>query len=206
MRGGINPDSVHGGWLLPTVAGGYVASLASAEVGLRELAIAAFAVGTFFWVVMFLIVFVRMIIRTPLPGPLVPTLAILAAPPALAGRAWFDITGLVISDIQLGIAALGVLAILMQLGLVALYRPLKFTLGFWSFSFPLAALGRYGIAWLAVTRPVGWQLYIDIVLAIVTFVIVAIAALSIRLFLSDRRSGRAVAEQQLTAADRAATN
>ena len=201
MRGGINLDSVHGGWLLPSVAGGYVASLSAAEVGLRDLAIACFAIGTFFWVVMFVIVFVRMITRPPLPGPLVPTLAILDAPPALAGRAWFDIAGHNVNDIQLGIGALAILAVLMQLGLIPLYRQLKFTLGFWSFTFPLAAMGRYGIAWLAATHPAGWQVWSFGILAIVSVVVIWVAVLSVRLFFSGRR---AVAEQQLERADAAA--
>ena len=206
MRGGINLDSVHGGWLLPTVAGGYVASLSAAEVGLHDLAVATFAVGTFFWVVMFVIVVVRMIVRAPLPGPLVPTLAILAAPPALAGRAWFDIAGRSANDIQLGIGALAVLAILTQLGLVPLYRKLKFSLGFWSFTFPLAAEGRYGIAWLAITRPAGWQIWVDVILAVVTFVVLAVAWLSLRMFIRDRETGRAAGEQQLRTADTAAAS
>jgi tellurite resistance protein len=186
---------------MPSVAGGFVASLSAAEVGLRDLAIACFAIGIFFWVVMFVVVFVRMIIRTPLPGPLVPTLAILAAPPALAGRAWFDIAGHNVNGIQLGIGALAILAVLIQLGLIPLYRGLTFSLGFWSFTFPLAAMGRYGIAWLAVTHPDGWQLWSFLILAIVSVVVLWVAALSVRLLVQGRR---AAAEQQLTRADAAA--
>ncbi len=170
-------------------------------MGLRDLAIAAFAVGTFFWLVMFIIVLVRMIVRIPLPGPLVPTLAILAAPPALAGRAWFDIAGHAANDLQLGIGALAIVAILLQLGLIPLYRPLRFTLGFWSFTFPLAAMGRYGMGWLAVAQPPGWQLYADLILAVVTFVVLYVALLSLRLAMNGRRH----AEQQLASADTAAT-
>lgn len=84
---GIEPSAVHGGYLLPTVASGLIGGTTAAEVGLPDLGWGAFAIGILFWAVLFTILVVRLGALTALPGPLTPTLAILVAPPAVAGLA-----------------------------------------------------------------------------------------------------------------------
>src|SRR6185437_3354492 len=138
----------HGGYLLPTVAGGLIAATTSYKVGLPVVAVAFFNVGLFFWVVISTVLLARLAFFTPLPAALTPTCAILLAPPAVAGTAWFTINGEradLLSTVLLGLL---VLMALQQVALIPRYRVLPFTLGFWSFTFPLAAAGGYGIEWL----------------------------------------------------------
>jgi tellurite resistance protein len=111
--------------------------------------------------------------------PLVPTLAIFVAPPAVAGTAWFTINGFAIDPIQYALAGLTVLLVLMQAGLVKRYRELSFNLGFWSFTFPFAAVGSYGVEWLNAVAVPGWQVWAWLLVAGVTVLIGSIAALSI---------------------------
>jgi tellurite resistance protein len=186
MRGGLTIDAIHGGYFLPTVAGGLVAATAAADVGMTDLAIGSFAVGVFFWVVMFIAIFARIALRPALPGPLSPTLAIFLAPPAVAGGAWFSIDRHTSDPVALGLAGLTVIMLLMLVAIAPTFRKLAFTLGFWSFTFPLAATARLGVDWLAITRPAGWQVGVVALLAVITVLIVAIAIASLRLFLRAR--------------------
>jgi tellurite resistance protein len=199
MRGGLAIDAIHGGYFLPTVAGGLVAATAAADIGMTDLAIASFAVGVFFWVVMFLAIFARIALRPALPGPLRPTLAIFLAPPAVAGGAWFSIDRHTSDPVALGLAGLTVVMLLMLVVIAPTFRKLAFSLGFWSFTFPLAATARLGVDWLAITRPAGWQVGVVTLVTVITALIVTIAIASLRLRL--RASARADQQPTTAAAD-----
>jgi tellurite resistance protein len=203
MRGSVTVDAIHGGYFLPTVAAALVGATATADIGMTGLAIALFWTGTFFWIVKFALIFAGLALRPPLPGPLVPTLAIFLAPPAVAGGAWFAIDHRTVGDVPFALAALTVLMLLLMVALVPLFRRLAFTLGFWSFTFPLAASGRLAVGWLAITRPAGCNALIIIVLAIVSAVILAIAVRSLMLVWGGRHHS---AEATMTDADNAAAS
>src|ERR1700722_17944321 len=72
MTGGIDPDSVHPGYFLPTAAGGLIGANAAAQVHLHGLAEASFGIGVIFWVLLS-----SMILKRLFTGAaLVPTMAI----------------------------------------------------------------------------------------------------------------------------------
>src|SRR6185312_6283047 len=160
------------------------------------------AVGVFFWVVISTVLLARLAFFPPLPAALTPTCAILLAPPAVAGTAWFTINGEradLLSTVLLGLL---VLMALQQVALLTRYRVLPFTLGFWSFTFPLAAAGGYGIEWLSIAGFAGWQVVAWLVVALVTVTVVAIGVRSLLLVTSVRRGARR-AESVLRRADTA---
>ena len=72
-----------------------------------------------------------------------------------------------------------VLMLVLQLRLAPMYARLSFAPGFWSFTFPAAAVGLNGVVWLQTTRPAGFAAYIAVVLGCVTLVVVAIAGRSV---------------------------
>jgi tellurite resistance protein len=178
--GSLQVDAMHGGYFLPTVAAGLVAATSAAEVGLTSLAIGAFAVGILFWVVIFAALLARLATRPPLPAPLTPTLAIIVAPPAVAGTAWFAISGPRAGTGEYALAAVTVIMVLMQLFLIPRYRPLRFSLSFWSFTFPFAAVSGYAIEWLFLLRPIGWQALVIALLVGITVLIATIGLKSMR--------------------------
>ena len=193
--GGIALESVHGGYFLPTVAAGYVAATAAASIGLTGLSIGAFAVATLFWAITLTILIVRIMVAPALPVALTPTLAIILAPPAVGGIAWFAINDGSPDPIAQTLAALLVVFFVMQLGFLPRYARLGFTIGFWSFTFPIAATARYAMEWLGLTRPAGWQILDVLLLAVATLVIAAIAAYS----LAHARASRIASRRALTA-------
>lgn len=198
LRGSANLESAHGGYLIPTVALGFVGSYAAAVVHLEPLAIAAFAVGSFFWIVMVTVVFVRVLSHAALPEALTPTLMILLAPPVVAGLAWFAINGHRVDEVALAISGLAGLVILVQLALVPRYLALPFSVGFWSFTFPVAAAAMYVIEWFAILRPFAWQLAAWMLVAAVTALIGGIAVTSLR-GAARARAHRAVPDHSVPA-------
>ncbi len=151
FEGRLALESVHGGYLLPTVAAALVvAAVATHEVGVSWLSWACFGVGVFFWVVMTGLLLIRLAFRPALPGPLVPTMTILVAPPAVATVALFALTDDAVTLPVQAVAGLGVLMALVQLALLPRYVRLRFSLGFWSFVFPAAAVVTAVVEWLRV--------------------------------------------------------
>lgn len=150
LSGRVELGALHGGYLLPTVAGGFVASSAASAIGLKDLGWGAFGVGVLFWAVMMTLLVTRLISRPPLPDALVPTLAIVVSPPAVGGLALFDLTGAVVTPLSLALAGITVVLAVAQLALIPRYRRLPFSLGFWSFTFPTASAVAYAITWLGV--------------------------------------------------------
>ncbi|HEY5859803.1 MAG TPA: hypothetical protein VIX62_05920 [Actinomycetota bacterium] len=198
--GNLNPEAFHGAYLLPTVAAALIGSTVAARLELPGIAIGAFAVGGFFWVVLVTVLLSRLAFFPALPDALTPTLAILIAPPAVAGAAWFAMNGVradLVSTCLLGILAL---MLVMQLFLLGTYRRLPFTLGYWSFTFPVAAAAGYGVQWLSLAPFEGWQAVAVVVAAVATVPVVAIGLRSLVLVTSVRRGARR-AEQSLRRAD-----
>jgi tellurite resistance protein len=182
--GRLTPEAFHGAYLLPTVAAPLVASTVAAKLGFPHVAMAAFATGLFFWIVLVTVLLSRLAFFPPLPDPLTPTLAILLAPPGVS------------------LSLLGVLAVMgvMQLFLISVYRRLAFSLGFWSFTFPVASAAGYGIDWLEISDFAGWQIVALALAATATALIAVIGVRSI-ILVSTRRLGARRAERTLQRAD-----
>jgi tellurite resistance protein len=139
----------HPGYFLPTVAGTLLAGGGSAALGLTTLSHVLFGVGAGCFLVLASIVSQRLFAVPALPPPLLPTIAIEAAPPVVAGNAWFAINGGRVDILAGVLAGFSVLMLLVQLRLIPLYRRAPFGPGFWSFSFLAAATVTCGVHWLA---------------------------------------------------------
>jgi tellurite resistance protein len=87
----LNDECMHPGYLLPTATGGLVSSIAASEAHLHLLAKAWFGVGIISWLLVASIVLNRLFVRPRLPPALVPTLALEAGPPMVAGVAYHAI-------------------------------------------------------------------------------------------------------------------
>jgi tellurite resistance protein len=108
-----------------------------------------------------------------------PTLAIMMAPPVVAGGAWSEI-GRLDDMVGLGLAGASVLIVLAQVRLLPVYRALSFSAGFWSFTFSSAAAASFGLRWLAQAAPPGHRELGQLLVAAVTVLIGAIAVRSVR--------------------------
>ena len=175
MTGGIDPDSVHPGYFLPTAAGGLIGASAAAQVHLHALAEASFGIGVISWVLLGSIIVSRLFSRPALPGPLVPTMAIELGVSAVAGSAYFAVAGPAVNLVACALGGYAVLMALIQVRLIPVYRRLSFTPGAWSFVFAYAAAAAYALLWLTTTRPPGAAGYAITVIVLLTAFVTWIA-------------------------------
>lgn len=126
-------------WML-SVGGYLVAAMTGVRLGFVEVAWFFLSLGLVMWMIMFTIAIHRLTFCDRLPAALTPSLFILMAPPSVAFLAY----------LQLGDGRLDVLArvlfftALFLAGILASLAPvfvrLSFSLGWWAFTFPSAAL------------------------------------------------------------------
>ena len=168
MTGGIEPDSVHPGYFLPTAAGGLIGANAAAQVHLHALAEASFGIGVISWILLGSVIMYRLFTRPALPAALVPTMAIELGIPAVAGLAYFAVAGRTVSFAACILGGYAVLMALVQIRLIPVYRRLPFTPGAWSFAFSYGAAAADALVWLAITKPPAATGYAIAVIALLT--------------------------------------
>ncbi|WP_305784173.1 hypothetical protein [Symbioplanes lichenis] len=138
----------HPGYFLPTVAGGLIAAQGAALLGFRDLAFVMLGFGVVCWLVLGSILLLRLFTQPTLPPGLLPTMAIEVAPPVVAGNAWFAVNGQRPDVVALLLAGYALLMVLLQVGLLPLYRQAPFGPGWWAFSFAYAAVAADALQWL----------------------------------------------------------
>jgi tellurite resistance protein len=166
-------------YFLPTVAGGTLGADSAASFGLTGLGWLSFGIGIISWLMLGPIILNRLYFRPGLPAALVPTLAIIIVPSVIAGNAYFVLTGGRIDPLAYVLAGYVVLMALVQLRLVPLYLKLKFSPGFWAFTFSYAATAVYALRWIHLTQFAGAAMLAYVVLAAITLFIGAIALRSL---------------------------
>ena len=176
MTGGIDQDSVHPGYFLPTVAGGLVGAYCAAQVHLHALGEASFGIGVICWLLLGSMILNRLFIRPALPPALMPTMAIEIAPPVVAGLAYFALTGRAVNLVACALAGYAVLMALAQVRLIPVYARLSFTPGFWAFTFSYAAAVADALVWMDLKHPPGASGYAIVIIALLTGFIAWIAA------------------------------
>jgi tellurite resistance protein len=175
MTGGIEPDSVHTGYFLPTAAGGLIGANAAAQVHLHALAEASFGIGVICWVLLGSTILNRLFSRPPLPSALVPTMAIELGVPAVAGSAYFAVAGRTVSLMACVLGGYVVLMAVAQARLIPVYRRLSFTPGAWTFVFSYTAAAAYALEWLAIKKPPAATGYAIAAVAVLTAFVAWIA-------------------------------
>ena len=168
---------------LPPAAGGFVGAMTLGALGYPGWAGLLFGMGLASWALLEVRVLNRLF-EGPMPEQLRPTIGVEIAPPSVAtlaaGMVWPALPGEVLI-VGLGIAAGPVVAVMAR---YPWWRRTPFGVGFWSFSFPLAALAG---AVIEVVRRGGWPPLVGaIALAIASLVIAFLAVRTIALLLRGR--------------------
>ncbi|AZV46196.1 C4-dicarboxylate ABC transporter [Nautilia sp. PV-1] len=132
--GQINPA-----WFIPIV-GNVLIPVVGVDAQPEMVNIFFYAIGIFFWLVLFTIVIYRMIFHHPIGQRLVPTFFILIAPPAVGFISYFRITfGLVDTD-SLFLYFIALFIFVLLLTMIKSFIKLKFFISWWAYTFPMAAI------------------------------------------------------------------
>ncbi|NLU33403.1 MAG: C4-dicarboxylate ABC transporter [Wolinella succinogenes] len=125
-------------WFIPIV-GNLIVPVAGDGMASATFLGYYFAIGIFFWVVLFTVVFYRIIFHNQLPQKFMPTLFIFIAPPAVGFLAYLKVGG----GFDLLAQFLLNLALFFAFLLLFMYKnfmKLQFFISWWAFTFPMAAL------------------------------------------------------------------
>ncbi len=125
-------------WFIPAV-GNVVAPIGGAAFGLHDLSWFFFSTGVLFWGVLLTIIFYRILFHQPLEDRLLPTLFILIAPPAVGFVAYLSLTG-TLNDFGRFLYFSGLFLTLLLFTQLRHFLRLSFSLAWWAYSFPLAAI------------------------------------------------------------------
>ncbi len=168
---------------LPPAAGGFVGAMALGSLAYPGWAALLFGMGLASWALLEVRVLNRLF-EGPMPEALRPTIGVELAPPAVAtlaaGTIWPGLPGEVLI-VGLGVAAGPIVAVMAR---YKWWHKVPFSIGFWSFSFPLAALAG---AVVEVVRRGGWPPVVGgAALAVASTVIAVLAVRTLALLARGR--------------------
>ncbi len=139
-RSTFGTQHVNPAWFIPVV-GLMVVPLAGVRFGPLDLVSFFFSVGMLFWLGMLPMVLSRLFVHEhPMPHQLLPTLAVLIAPPAVGFLAWLKLHGGALDIPARMLFDVAVFFALLFVAQVGRLRRIPFFLSWWAYSFPLAAL------------------------------------------------------------------
>lgn len=175
------------GWFIPIV-GSLMVPIAGIPHGFVEISWFFFSVGLLFWLVLFTVVLYRLIFHPPIPGRLMPTLAILFAPPAIAFIAYTKLAGL--GDFIAGVDGfarilyyVSLFLLLLVLLRIQVFARLKFALSWWAYSFPLAAHALATMRMLHLTHESFYKWLAVSEVGVLAVVVVVLVGLTLRAIL-----------------------
>jgi tellurite resistance protein len=125
-------------WFIPVV-GNILVPLTGVPLGFVEISWFFFAIGIGFWVVLFTIVFYRIVFHDQMPAKFMPTLFILIAPPSIG---FISYVGLIdgIDPFARILYYFGLFLGLLVLTMTRQFLRVPFAVSWWAYTFPLDAL------------------------------------------------------------------
>ena len=125
-------------WFIPVV-GNILVPVSGVEYMPNAFSFVYFAIGVFFWIVLFTIFLNRAIFHHQLPQKFIPTLFILIAPPAIGFISYIRIAQSWDSFAVL-LLFIAHFFVVLLLFLYKSFKKLKFFISWWAFTFPLMAI------------------------------------------------------------------
>jgi tellurite resistance protein len=160
-------------WFIPIV-GNVVVPVAGVDYAPLQVSIFFFAIGLFFWIILFTLVLNRIVFHHQLPAKFMPTLFIFIAPPAVAFLAYYKLTGQYDFNAQI----LYSLALFFTLLIGFMYKNfigLSFFISWWAFTFPLAAMTIATLLSYKLSGMVGYHYFAYAMLAFTTLAVALVA-------------------------------
>ncbi|MEM5948039.1 SLAC1 anion channel family protein [Spirochaetia bacterium 38H-sp] len=156
-------------WFIPPVGNIIIPLLGSSYLP-TQLLWFFFSVGIFFWFILLVIFFNRIIFHHPLPDKLLPTKFILIAPPAVGFIAFAELTG-TLNPFSYILYYFSLFWAIILFSSIRSFLTIKFELSWWAYSFPLAAIS---LASLLMTKMTGvlFFKYLTLVFAVILSVLI----------------------------------
>lgn len=166
-------------WLIPLV-GNILVPLGAVPAGWPELGWLFFGLGAGLWVFVTPILLYRLIFHPDLAPRLLPTLAILLAPPSVGMLSWLALTGAGLDPMARVLFGLAVFFALALAAQVPRLMRLPFFLSWWAYTFPLAAFAAAAARYAPAVGGAVAQAAALALLAAATAVVALVAACTLR--------------------------
>ncbi len=162
-------------WFIPIV-GNVLVPVIGVEAAPIYVSLFFFALGLFFWIVLFTIMINRIVFHHPLAKKLVPTFFIFIAPPSVGFVSYFRITNGSIDMFSMFLYFVALFTLLLLLFMVKMFDTKEFFISWWAYTFPLASMT---IATLLLHMALGNSAtyYGSVVLILLTTAVVGFVAL-----------------------------
>ncbi len=177
-------------WFIPAV-GNVLVPVAGISFGYIDISWFFFSIGILFWIILMTILFNRMLFHHPINQKLLPTLFILIAPPAVGFIAYLRLAGELDAFGRL-LYYSGLFLTLLLFTQFRRFLKLKFSLSWWAYSFPLAAIS---IASMVMFEQTGKPVYQWIGGALLLLLTGLVGLLLLRTSIAIRRRGICIPEQ-----------
>ena len=126
-------------WFIPIV-GNVLVPVIGVESAPIWVSIFFFALGIFFWLVLFTILMYRIVFHHPLAKKLIPTLFILIAPPSVGFISYFRITNGSIDVMSMFLYFIALFTLFLLLFIIRMFDAKEFFISWWAYTFPLASI------------------------------------------------------------------
>ena len=164
-------------WLIPA-AGSFLIAMAGKQVGFDEAAWFFFAIGVMFGGSLLILIIYRYISETRLVDPLVPTYFIPIVPPGLMSIIYPMLTnwqpGDEISSFVRITFYFALFLLLFNLSMIKIFWRLKFSMGWWAYTFPLDTISAAVIVYADATKNPTLETFGQILLPVSTVFILYI--------------------------------
>ncbi len=175
-------EHVNPAWFIPVV-GNILVPIAGVPHGFIEVSWFYFSLGLVFWIVLLGIIFNRFIFHPPMPEKLLPTFFILIAPPSIGFLAYFNLTGHLDAFARILYNA-GLFFTLMLATQIFRFIKIDFTLSWWAYSFPMAAIT---VCTLEMNHLLGESWLLGLSLLLLTILTLILCVLVVRTLISIAR-------------------
>ncbi|OUD13751.1 SLAC1 anion channel family protein [Thioflexithrix psekupsensis] len=165
-------------WFIPIV-GNVIIPVAGIHYVPTEIVFFFFSIGLFFWLVLFTLIFYRIIFHHQLVEKFMPTLFIFIAPPAIGFVAYVKMVGQLDLTGQL-LYNVGLFFTLLLFFMYKNFTRLKFFISWWAFTFPMAAMTIATIVRYQLTQQPFFEFLSYILLILSTLIITTVAVRTIQ--------------------------
>ncbi|MCB2413568.1 hypothetical protein LGT39_12015 [Demequina sp. TTPB684] len=174
---------VHPAWFIPVV-GNMVVPLAETTHAPVDVSWYFFGVGVVYWLGMMPIVLTRLFVLGTMPQRLASTLAIMAAPPAVAALSWVRLGGEWSDPLARILLAVTLFNLLVLASHATSLRKVPFAVPAWAYTFPL---GAAVVAFIAAYEAGSGSFYAwagGVVLTVTTAIVAALSVRTVRGFVT----------------------
>ncbi|MBT7955546.1 MAG: hypothetical protein HN731_10155 [Rhodospirillaceae bacterium] len=166
-------------WLIPA-AGSFLIAMAGKHVGYDEAAWFFFAIGVLFGGSLLIITIYRYIAEPILPDPLIPTYFVPIVPPGLMSIIYPMLTNWQMGDEISSFVRItfyfALFMLLFNLAMIRIFWRLKFSMGWWAYTFPLDTISAAMIIYAHATNNALMMEFGSILLHVSSFIILYILA------------------------------